>query len=157
VTFSTMPTSFGPSSRVFYSHAFNSSMYLLVVRLTLRSSAVRLQTAFIWHYLTVIYSIGKELGVDPEVILQTSHGRRTIDVLKLISPEKANWECKSCYLFSPALRCETAKFAVHVILVFKLSALRLSNIPIAQSYCIIQASRMEKFSFSKVLKLGVWW
>ncbi|KAG0649685.1 Glycerol-1-phosphate phosphohydrolase 1 [Hyphodiscus hymeniophilus] len=39
-----------------------------------------------WH------TIGKELGVDPEVILQTSHGRRSIDVLKLISPEKANWE-----------------------------------------------------------------
>lgn len=39
-----------------------------------------------WH------TIGKELGVDPEVILQTSHGRRSIDILKLISPEKANWE-----------------------------------------------------------------
>ncbi|KAF4625429.1 hypothetical protein G7Y89_g12741 [Cudoniella acicularis] len=39
-----------------------------------------------WH------TIGNELGVDPEVILQTSHGRRSIDVLKLLSPEKANWE-----------------------------------------------------------------
>ncbi|KAH8599069.1 glycerol-3-phosphate phosphatase-like protein [Bisporella sp. PMI_857] len=37
-------------------------------------------------------SIGAELGVDPKVILQTSHGRRSIDVLKLLSPEKANWE-----------------------------------------------------------------
>jgi hypothetical protein len=28
------------------------------------------------------------------VILQTSHGRRSIDVLKLLCPERANWECK---------------------------------------------------------------
>ncbi|KAN0117196.1 glycerol-3-phosphate phosphatase-like protein [Hyaloscypha variabilis] len=39
-----------------------------------------------WHL------IGKEIGVDPNVILQTSHGRRSIDVLKILSPEKANWE-----------------------------------------------------------------
>ncbi|KAI1459299.1 HAD-like protein [Annulohypoxylon moriforme] len=39
-----------------------------------------------WH------TIGKEIGVDPEVILQTSHGRRSIDMLKILSPEKANWE-----------------------------------------------------------------
>lgn len=39
-------------------------------------------------------SIGKELGADPEVILQTSHGRRSIDTLKLVSPEKANWDCE---------------------------------------------------------------
>ncbi|PQE11111.1 haloacid dehalogenase-like hydrolase protein [Rutstroemia sp. NJR-2017a BVV2] len=39
-----------------------------------------------WHRL------GEELGVDPNVILQTSHGRRSIDVLKVISPEKANWD-----------------------------------------------------------------
>lgn len=39
-----------------------------------------------WH------TIGKEIGVDPEVILQTSHGRRSIDMLKLLAPDKANWE-----------------------------------------------------------------
>ncbi|PGH02538.1 glycerol 3-phosphatase 1 [Blastomyces parvus] len=39
-----------------------------------------------WHRL------GAELGLDPEVILQTSHGRRSIDVLQIIAPEKANWE-----------------------------------------------------------------
>ncbi|KAH6678070.1 glycerol-3-phosphate phosphatase-like protein [Halenospora varia] len=39
-----------------------------------------------WH------TIGNELGVDPNVILETSHGRRSIDILKLLSPEKANWE-----------------------------------------------------------------
>lgn len=33
--------------------------------------------------------------MDPEVILQTSHGRRSIDMLKVLSPEKANWECES--------------------------------------------------------------
>jgi hypothetical protein len=30
----------------------------------------------------------------PLVILQTSHGRRSIDVLKLLCPERANWDCK---------------------------------------------------------------
>ncbi|KAK0729351.1 HAD-like protein [Apiosordaria backusii] len=36
--------------------------------------------------------IGKDIGVAPEIILQTSHGRRTIDMLKLLAPEKATWE-----------------------------------------------------------------
>jgi glycerol-1-phosphatase len=39
-------------------------------------------------------SVGKEVGVDPNVILQTSHGRRTIDMLKDLDPSKANWECE---------------------------------------------------------------
>ncbi|KAI0165654.1 HAD-like protein [Xylariaceae sp. FL1272] len=39
-----------------------------------------------WH------TIGKEIGVAPEVILQTSHGRRSIDMLKVLAPEKATWE-----------------------------------------------------------------
>ncbi|KAI1825501.1 HAD-like protein [Xylaria intraflava] len=39
-----------------------------------------------WH------TVGNEIGVDPEVILQTSHGRRSIDTLKLIAPEKATVE-----------------------------------------------------------------
>ena len=42
----------------------------------------------------MIHRLGKELGVDPNVILATSHGRRSIDVLKLYDPNKANWECK---------------------------------------------------------------
>ncbi|KAK3394763.1 HAD-like protein [Podospora didyma] len=37
-------------------------------------------------------SVGQEIGVDPEVILQTSHGRRTIDMLRVLAPEKATWE-----------------------------------------------------------------
>ncbi|MCJ1401127.1 hypothetical protein MMC11_004339 [Xylographa trunciseda] len=36
--------------------------------------------------------LGKELGVDPQVILATSHGRRSIDTLKVYDPAKANWE-----------------------------------------------------------------
>lgn len=44
--------------------------------------------AVVKHWNTV----GNEIGVDPEVILQTSHGRRSIDILKILSPEKANWE-----------------------------------------------------------------
>ncbi|PNP49266.1 hypothetical protein THARTR1_09981 [Trichoderma harzianum] len=39
-----------------------------------------------WH------SVGEEIGVAPEVILETSHGRRSIDILKILAPEKANWE-----------------------------------------------------------------
>jgi glycerol-1-phosphatase len=39
--------------------------------------------------------VGGEIGVDPVVILQTSHGRRSIDILKILAPEKANWECES--------------------------------------------------------------
>ncbi|KAI9739009.1 MAG: hypothetical protein M1818_005323 [Claussenomyces sp. TS43310] len=38
------------------------------------------------------YKLGKELGVDPEVILASSHGRRSIDTLKLYDPTKANME-----------------------------------------------------------------
>jgi len=26
---------------------------------------------------------------------RTSHGRRSIDILKILCPEKATWECKS--------------------------------------------------------------
>lgn len=36
--------------------------------------------------------IGREIGVDPEVILATSHGRRSIDVLKIYEPKLANWD-----------------------------------------------------------------
>ncbi|KAM5351704.1 hypothetical protein ACJ41O_004427 [Fusarium nematophilum] len=36
--------------------------------------------------------IGNEIGVAPETILETSHGRRSIDILKILAPEKANWE-----------------------------------------------------------------
>lgn len=39
-----------------------------------------------WH------SVSAELGVDPNVILATSHGRRSVDVLKLYDPSKANWD-----------------------------------------------------------------
>lgn len=39
--------------------------------------------------------VGVEIGVDPNVILATSHGRRSIDVLKMYDPSRANWECKS--------------------------------------------------------------
>ncbi|KAE8326705.1 putative 2-deoxyglucose-6-phosphate phosphatase [Aspergillus sergii] len=36
--------------------------------------------------------IGEEIGIDHELILQTSHGRRSIDVLKDLDPSRANWE-----------------------------------------------------------------
>lgn len=36
--------------------------------------------------------VGHEIGVSGEEILKTSHGRRSIDVLALLAPERANWE-----------------------------------------------------------------
>ncbi|KAJ5995594.1 HAD-superfamily hydrolase subfamily IA variant 3 [Penicillium waksmanii] len=39
-----------------------------------------------WH------KIAAELGVDPETILATSHGRRSIDTMALYDKSKANWE-----------------------------------------------------------------
>lgn len=34
------------------------------------------------------------MGVDPKTILATSHGRRSIDMMKIYDPSKANWECE---------------------------------------------------------------
>jgi len=53
-------------------------------------------------------SVGNEIGVDPAVILQTSHGRRSIDMLKVLAPEKANWECECAC--SPGLSCSPGGF-----------------------------------------------
>ncbi|GAB7366060.1 hypothetical protein MBLNU230_g7627t1 [Neophaeotheca triangularis] len=36
--------------------------------------------------------IGAAIGVDPATILETSHGRRSIDVLALLAPELATWD-----------------------------------------------------------------
>jgi glycerol 3-phosphatase-1 len=44
--------------------------------------------------MAYIRRIGREIGVDPEVILATSHGRRSIDVLQIYEPKLANWECE---------------------------------------------------------------
>lgn len=42
----------------------------------------------------MVSRLGDELGVDPKAILATSHGRRSIDMMKIYDPNKANWECK---------------------------------------------------------------
>ncbi|CZT16783.1 probable glycerol-3-phosphate phosphatase (glycerol-1-phosphatase) [Ramularia collo-cygni] len=44
-----------------------------------------------WH------QIGREIGVPGDEILETSHGRRSIDVLAILAPHLANWEyiCKA--------------------------------------------------------------
>jgi hypothetical protein len=48
------------------------------------------------HQLTCAANrIGRQYGVDPKVILATSHGRRSIDVFKQIDPSRATWDCKS--------------------------------------------------------------
>ncbi|CDM30395.1 hypothetical protein DTO013E5_2638 [Penicillium roqueforti] len=39
-----------------------------------------------WH------KFGNDLGVDPKIILATSHGRRSIDVMGIYDPTKANWD-----------------------------------------------------------------
>jgi hypothetical protein len=40
--------------------------------------------------------IGQEIGIDPKVILATSHGRRTVDTLKALGRDDlANWDCMS--------------------------------------------------------------
>jgi hypothetical protein len=44
--------------------------------------------------LAYTHRIGQEIGVDPELILATSHGRRSIDVLQIYEPKLANWECE---------------------------------------------------------------
>ena len=49
--------------------------------------------------------ISKEIGFDPEVVLATSHGRRSIDTLQVLDPSKANWECMSMHVDS--LQAET--------------------------------------------------
>jgi hypothetical protein len=43
--------------------------------------------------LTTIHRIGNEYGIDPNVILATSHGRRSIDVFQQIDPARATWDC----------------------------------------------------------------
>lgn len=43
------------------------------------------------------YDLGKQLGVDPEVILDSSHGRRSIDTLQLYDSKLATWECMCPY------------------------------------------------------------
>ncbi|KAF4505174.1 hypothetical protein G6O67_007149 [Ophiocordyceps sinensis] len=45
-------------------------------------------TAIVKHW----HSIGKEIGVSGQTILETSHGRRSIDVFKVVAPHKATWE-----------------------------------------------------------------
>lgn len=55
-----------------------------------------------------MYSIGAEIGVDPKVILQTSHGRRSIDMLKVLAPEKANWECERLFFLPFSLSLSLA-------------------------------------------------
>lgn len=56
-----------------------------------------LNSLYLWHQLIEHECrIGTEIGVDPAIILATSHGRRSIDMLKIYQPEKANWDCKSC-------------------------------------------------------------
>lgn len=44
-----------------------------------------------WHKQAAL------MGVDPDVILATSHGRRSIDTFQIYDPSRANWECKTAH------------------------------------------------------------
>lgn len=72
-----------------------------------------------WETPPLIHRVGKEIGVDPKVILETSHGRRSMDMLKILAPEKANWECKSGHQFP--LFSTTPPF--HPGLIFKFTSI----------------------------------
>jgi glycerol 3-phosphatase-1 len=52
----------------------------------------------------LVIRIAEDIGADPKLILQTSHGRRTIDTLKIVCPEKATSECE---YFAPCFVCFT--------------------------------------------------
>jgi len=41
-----------------------------------------------WHKQAAL------MGVDPNTILATSHGQRSIDTFQIYDPSRANWECK---------------------------------------------------------------
>ena len=49
--------------------------------------------------LNVSERLGRELGFDAETLLRTSHGRRSIDTLRILAPDKATWECKTSRMF----------------------------------------------------------
>ena len=44
--------------------------------------------------LTIVLESVTTYGIDPNTILATSHGRRSIDVLKQIDPARATWDCE---------------------------------------------------------------
>lgn len=48
---------------------------------------------YIHDFMLIFRRIGKELGVDANVILASAHGRRSIDTLQLYDSNKANWDC----------------------------------------------------------------
>ena len=101
-----LPTPTSCFQRPSFRHGWNNHRFYRCSSQAL--AYVRVQNPVLYAlFLWPLCSIGKELGVDPEVILQTSHGRRSIDVLRLISPEKANWECTSILLLPPTLSCQT--------------------------------------------------
>ncbi|KAI0544370.1 HAD-like domain-containing protein [Xylaria curta] len=37
-------------------------------------------------------AVGRETGTNPSTILEMSHGRRSLDVLRLVAPEMASWD-----------------------------------------------------------------
>lgn len=72
-----------------------------------------------WH------RIGKEIGVDPEIILATSHGRRSIDVLEILEPKLATWECT----LSDALGPSRGLPSGHSLITIQMSATQRERYP----------------------------
>ncbi|MCJ1469755.1 hypothetical protein MMC07_008397 [Pseudocyphellaria aurata] len=58
------------------------------ILLDLDGTIVNSTDAIVKHW----HELAKELGVDPNVILASSHGRRSIDTLQMYDPSKANWQ-----------------------------------------------------------------
>ena len=69
-------------TNVFSSHTCKSHKYI--------GTLVDSTSAIVkhWHHLA------EEMGVDADEILATSHGRRSIDTLKMYDESRANWQCK---------------------------------------------------------------
>ncbi|KAF2094811.1 HAD-like protein [Rhizodiscina lignyota] len=63
-------------------HSFNGFLF------DMDGTIIDSTSAIIKHWT----KIGNELGIDPNVILATSHGRRSIDVLREHDPSKATYE-----------------------------------------------------------------
>ncbi|KAL9116927.1 MAG: hypothetical protein Q9187_006544 [Circinaria calcarea] len=75
-----------PSKGLPETHAFAGILF------DLDGTLIDSTDAIVKHWHKSAFLLGNEMGVDPEVILATAHGRRSIDTLRLYDPSKANWE-----------------------------------------------------------------
>lgn len=67
----------------------HSALYIIAFSPSTTGTIIDSTEAVIKHW----HKEAAEMGVDPEVILANSHGRRSIDTFMEFDPSKANWEC----------------------------------------------------------------